>query len=68
MGSKVSVVVERGSRAQAQLLWCTSLVALRHVGCKALAGRLFTTEPPRKAQLFIYFFNTYFYLFGFVDS
>ena len=43
-----------GPRPQAQELWCTDLVALRHVEFPsseiklvslALAGRFFTTEP-----------------------
>ena len=46
-----------GSRAQAQQLWCTGLVALWHVGSSepglelmypALAGGLLTTVPPGK--------------------
>ena len=46
-----------GSRAQAQELWPTGLVALRHVGSfqtrdqthvSYTAGRFFTTEPPGK--------------------
>ena len=46
-----------GSRAQAQQLWCTSFIALRHVGTSwitiepmssSLAGRFLFTEPPVK--------------------
>ena len=52
-GTRASVVVAPGSRAQAQHLGHTGLVAVWHVGSSriepgspALAGRFFTTEPP----------------------
>ena len=55
-----------GSRAEAQYLWHSGLVALRHVGSSqfrmqpvssALLGGFFTTEPPGKP-----YFEHFFYV------
>ena len=59
----------QGSRAQAQLLQLMGLVALQHVGISvpwpgiepvspALAGRLFTTEPPGRPLTDIILFTS----------
>ena len=63
LGTRAQLVWLTGSRAQAQQLWCTGLVAPRHVGSfgtrartriPCMAGRFLTTVSPGKSpnQLF----------------